>query len=397
MPPVRKPKSAVSAWIVEQRNRQDPAWKSEELARRLGVAESTVRGWESGRTISRCEPGRARAAVRRRGARAGERSAGRRRRRRGDPRSDRRSCASWSTSSARRGSSASNCRAFPTQSACSSCESKRWELEIQRWTLTCEERHPAGCQAPHPTLEPQGADPQNRIVLVVRDAEPGPERLVHRVLRRVVVGERLPRRHAGRIEPADLDQRRVGVAADMLSAFEHPHRSFHGSPRGDGDAGPEEPARMNARAGRAEGRMIPDRLAGRGAISGDTAGFPAANDTPRSNPGAYICVARDGAAVGGGRDPESAPRSEHDAARARRAARDVARQRVTLGDRPRDAWSRSTRSSVRRTGGPLRLLRPSAGGSRVTERVIVTQRAASPAAYPRDRQPHLRESEVVHA
>jgi transcriptional regulator with XRE-family HTH domain len=52
MPPVRKPKSAVSAWIVEQRNRQDPAWKSEELARRLGVAESTVRGWESGRTIS---------------------------------------------------------------------------------------------------------------------------------------------------------------------------------------------------------------------------------------------------------------------------------------------------------------------------------------------------------
>jgi transcriptional regulator with XRE-family HTH domain len=52
MPAVRKPKSALSAWVVEQRNRQDPAWKSEELARRLGVAESTVRGWESGRTIS---------------------------------------------------------------------------------------------------------------------------------------------------------------------------------------------------------------------------------------------------------------------------------------------------------------------------------------------------------
>lgn len=50
MPTVRKPKAPLSAWIVEQRKRL--GWKSEELAARLDVAESTVRGWESGRSVS---------------------------------------------------------------------------------------------------------------------------------------------------------------------------------------------------------------------------------------------------------------------------------------------------------------------------------------------------------
>ena len=47
---MRKPKSPVAAWIVEQRKAR--GWKSEELAQRLDVAESTVRSWESGRGVS---------------------------------------------------------------------------------------------------------------------------------------------------------------------------------------------------------------------------------------------------------------------------------------------------------------------------------------------------------
>jgi transcriptional regulator with XRE-family HTH domain len=47
---VRNPKTPLGAWIVEQRKARD--WKSEELARQLGVADSTVRSWESGRAIS---------------------------------------------------------------------------------------------------------------------------------------------------------------------------------------------------------------------------------------------------------------------------------------------------------------------------------------------------------
>jgi transcriptional regulator with XRE-family HTH domain len=50
VPDVRKPKSPLAAWIVDQRKRL--GWKSEELAARLDVAESTVRGWESGRSVS---------------------------------------------------------------------------------------------------------------------------------------------------------------------------------------------------------------------------------------------------------------------------------------------------------------------------------------------------------
>lgn len=50
MPIVRKPKTPVAAWIVEQRKAL--GWKSEELAARLGVSESAVRGWESNRPVS---------------------------------------------------------------------------------------------------------------------------------------------------------------------------------------------------------------------------------------------------------------------------------------------------------------------------------------------------------
>jgi transcriptional regulator with XRE-family HTH domain len=45
---VRNPKTPLGAWIVEQRKARD--WKSEELARQLGVADSTVRSWEARRT-----------------------------------------------------------------------------------------------------------------------------------------------------------------------------------------------------------------------------------------------------------------------------------------------------------------------------------------------------------
>lgn len=40
-----RPKSPIKAWIVEQRKAH--GWKSDELAQRLDVSESTVRGWEA--------------------------------------------------------------------------------------------------------------------------------------------------------------------------------------------------------------------------------------------------------------------------------------------------------------------------------------------------------------
>lgn len=46
----RRPKAPLAAWIVEQRKAK--ALKPADLAARLGVAETTIRGWETGRGVS---------------------------------------------------------------------------------------------------------------------------------------------------------------------------------------------------------------------------------------------------------------------------------------------------------------------------------------------------------
>lgn len=46
---VQKPKPPQSAWLI--RHRKERGWKPADVAQRLDVAEVTVRGWESGRSI----------------------------------------------------------------------------------------------------------------------------------------------------------------------------------------------------------------------------------------------------------------------------------------------------------------------------------------------------------
>jgi transcriptional regulator with XRE-family HTH domain len=46
---VQKPKPPLSAWLIHQR--KERGWKPLDVAQRLDVAEVTVRGWESGRSI----------------------------------------------------------------------------------------------------------------------------------------------------------------------------------------------------------------------------------------------------------------------------------------------------------------------------------------------------------
>jgi transcriptional regulator with XRE-family HTH domain len=45
----RREKPATSQWLIEQRKRR--GWKPEDVAARLDAAVTTVRGWESGRSI----------------------------------------------------------------------------------------------------------------------------------------------------------------------------------------------------------------------------------------------------------------------------------------------------------------------------------------------------------
>lgn len=46
---MRKPKPPVNAWLIAQRKAR--GWKPADVARYVDVAEPTVRGWESGRSI----------------------------------------------------------------------------------------------------------------------------------------------------------------------------------------------------------------------------------------------------------------------------------------------------------------------------------------------------------